>query len=195
MTVELAMHVERTALGPLLLTPAIHRDTRGFFVETFHEPRYRDLGITGPFVQDNHSRSTRGTIRGLHWQVGAPLAKLVRVIEGEIFDVAVDIRSGSPTFGRWVSVTLSADNFKQFYVPVGFAHGFCVVSDAAQVEYKCTAVYSQADERGLMWNDPELGIPWPTTDPILSPRDTRHPGLSDLRRILEAEQGERSVRS
>ena len=165
--------------GVLVIEPDVHRDARGFFVEAFHAGRYRDLGIDGPFVQDNHSRSLGGTIRGLHLQVGRPQAKLVRVIEGTVYDVAVDVRRGSPTFGRWVAVTLSADNFKQCYVPAGFAHGFGVLSEAAQVEYKCTDYYDPATEIGIAWNDSSLAIPWPVERPLLSDRDLRHPTLAE----------------
>jgi dTDP-4-dehydrorhamnose 3,5-epimerase len=166
----------------LVVDPAVHHDPRGFFVETYHYPRYRAAGIDVTFVQDNHSRSARGTLRGLHWQVAPhPQAKLIRVLQGEILDVAVDVREASPTFGRWAAVTLSAANFRQLYLPVGFAHGFLVLSDVADVEYKCSDVYDKAAERGLMWNDPDLGIDWPVADPILSPRDRTHPPLAALR--------------
>ena len=166
----------------LIVEPRVFPDDRGFFVETYSAPRYRAAGIDVDFVQDNHSRSVRGTLRGLHWQVAPhPQAKLIRVLAGEILDVAVDIREGSPTFGRWVSVSLSAENFRQLFIPVGFAHGFLVLSDLADIEYKCSDVYDPAAERGLMWNDPEIGIAWPVTDPILSPRDRAHPPLGALR--------------
>jgi dTDP-4-dehydrorhamnose 3,5-epimerase len=166
----------------LVIDPRVFRDDRGFFVETYHAPRYRASGIETTFVQDNHSRSVRGTLRGLHWQV-APRAqaKLIRVLDGEILDVAVDIRDGSPTFGRWVAVTLSADNFRQLFIPVGFAHGFLVTSASADIEYKCSDVYDPAAERGLMWNDPAIGIDWGLADPILSARDRTHPPLGALR--------------
>jgi dTDP-4-dehydrorhamnose 3,5-epimerase len=168
----------------LVVEPRIFRDERGFFVETYHGPRYRDAGIDVAFVQDNHSRSTRGTLRGLHWQVAPHAqAKLIRVLAGEILDVAVDIREESPTCGRWTAVTLSADNFRQLFIPVGFAHGFLVLSDVADVEYKCSDVYDPASERGLMWNDPTLGIAWPTADPILSPRDQAHPPFAAALRV------------
>jgi dTDP-4-dehydrorhamnose 3,5-epimerase len=169
----------------LLIEPAAHRDGRGFFLESYHEPRYRAAGIDVAFVQDNQSRSARGTLRGLHWQTAPhPQAKLVRVLWGEIFDVAVDVRPGSPTFGRWVGATLSGENFLQMYVPVGFAHGFCVTSEAADVAYKCSDVYDPGSERGLAWNDPALAIDWPIADPILSHRDQAHPTLDELRRLL-----------
>lgn len=166
--------------GVLVIEPVVHRDGRGFFVETFHADRYRARGIAGPFVQDNHSRSTVGTLRGLHLQMERPQGKLIHVIEGEVFDVAVDVRRGSPTFGRWVSVRLSSDNFTQVYVPPGFAHGFCVLSPVAQVEYKCTEVYNPASEIGIAWNDPAIAIDWPAREPQLSPRDSRHPTLAEL---------------
>ena len=168
----------------LVVEPDVHADGRGFFLETYHADRYRAHGIVGPFVQDNHSRSGRDTLRGLHLQRARPQGKLVRVIEGEIYDVAVDARRGSPTFGRFVAVTLSADNFRQCYVPPGFAHGFCVVTATAQVEYKCTDVYDPASEIGIAWNDPALAIPWPVREPLLSPRDARHPTMAELGDLL-----------
>lgn len=175
------MRIIETALeGVVVIEPRVITDARGFFLETYHAPRYAAAGIPGPFVQDNHSRSVHGTLRGLHWQWRRPQGKLVRVIEGAIFDVAVDIRPDSPTFGRWVGVELSAENFRQCYIPPGFAHGFCVLSDAAQVEYKCTDLYDPHDEGGLIWNDPDVGIAWPVSEPILSPRDLRHPTLREL---------------
>jgi dTDP-4-dehydrorhamnose 3,5-epimerase len=164
----------------LIIEPHVHHDGRGFFLETYHADRYREHGILGPFAQDNHSRSVGGTLRGLHLQLQRPQGKLIHVIEGEIFDVAVDVRRGSPTFGRWVGVTLSAENFKQCYVPPGFAHGFCVVSAVAQVEYKCTDLYDPASEIGIAWNDPSIGIQWPVGEPLLSDRDRRHPTLAEL---------------
>jgi dTDP-4-dehydrorhamnose 3,5-epimerase len=164
----------------LILEPDVHTDGRGFFLETYHADRYREHGIPGPFVQDNHSRSLAGTLRGLHLQLRRPQGKLIRVIEGEIFDVAVDVRRGSPTFGRWVSVALTAGNFKQVYIPPGFAHGFCVISPVAQVEYKTTDVYDPSSELGVAWNDPALAIAWPVTQPLLSPRDSNHPTLAAL---------------
>jgi dTDP-4-dehydrorhamnose 3,5-epimerase len=166
--------------GVIVIEPDVFRDPRGFFLETYHADKYRSFGIEGPFLQDNHSRSVARTIRGLHMQLRPLQGKLIRVIEGEIFDVAVDLRRGSPTFARWVGVTISADNFKQCYVPPGFAHGFCVTSAIAQVEYKCTDLYDAAGEIGLAWNDPALGIAWPVDDPLLSDRDRRHPPLDRL---------------
>ena len=172
------MEVHATALpGVLIIEPRVFRDGRGFFVETYHERRYMEAGIALPFVQDNHSRSRAHTLRGLHFQRQRPQGKLVRVIEGEVIDVAADVNPASPTYGQWVSVSLSDENFRQIYVPPGYAHGFCVVSEIAQVEYKCTDFYDPADEGGVMWNDPVLGIEWPTTTPLLSERDQRHPPL------------------
>ena len=166
--------------GVVIIEPDVHRDGRGFLVETFHADRYRRHGIGGPFVQDNHSRSTGGTLRGLHLQHPHAQGKLIRVIAGVIFDVAVDVRRGSPTFGRWVGVTLSAENFRQCYVPAGFAHGFCVVGEIAEVIYKSTDVYDPASEVGIAWNDPSLAIDWPVREPSLSPRDRANPILADV---------------
>ena len=172
--------------GVVVIEPEVHADGRGFFLETYHAERYQQHGIPGPFVQDNHSRSTAGTVRGLHLQLRRPQGKLIRVIEGEVYDVAVDVRRGSPSFGRWVAVTLTSDNFRQCYVPPGFAHGFCVVSPTAQVEYKCTDLYDPASEIGIAWDDPALAIPWPAKQPLLSPRDAHHPTLAELRDRLPA---------
>jgi dTDP-4-dehydrorhamnose 3,5-epimerase len=166
--------------GVIVVEPDVHRDSRGYFVETYNAQKYKAGGIEGPFVQDNHSRSMAGTLRGLHLQLRHPQGKLIRVIEGEIYDVAVDVRRGSPSFGRWVGVRLSADNFKQCYVPPGFAHGFAVVSPIAQVEYKCTDLYHPADEVGIAWNDPALAISWPVGQPFLSERDRRNPILAEV---------------
>jgi dTDP-4-dehydrorhamnose 3,5-epimerase len=166
--------------GVVIIEPDVHRDGRGFLVETFHADRYRRHGIGGPFVQDNHSRSTGGTLRGLHLQHPHAQGKLIRVIAGVIFDVAVDVRRGSPTFGRWVGVTLSAENFRQCYVPAGFAHGFCVVGEIAEVIYKSTDVYDPASEIGIAWNDPSLAIDWPILTPTLSARDRANPILADI---------------
>jgi dTDP-4-dehydrorhamnose 3,5-epimerase len=170
--------------GVIVVEPDIHRDGRGFFLETYHAEKYRSGGIDGRFVQDNHSQSVAGTLRGLHLQLRHPQGKLIRVIEGEIFDVAVDVRRGSPTFGRWVGVAISADNHRQCYVPPGFAHGFSVVSPMAQVEYKCTEFYDPASEIGVAWNDPALAIAWPDGEPVLSDRDRQHPMLAELLDVL-----------
>lgn len=166
--------------GVMLIEPDVYRDKRGFFLETYHVGKYRAAGINGIFVQDNHSHSVRGTVRGLHAQRHRPQGKLVRVLRGEIFDVAVDIRRGSPTFRRWVGVRLSADNFRQIYVPPGFAHGFCALSEIADVEYKCTEPYDPADEFGVLWNDPELGISWPVREPLLSEKDRTASRLAEM---------------
>ena len=176
------MRVIPTAIGGVVIVePAVHADARGHFVETFHARVYSTAGLPTEFVQDNESLSRRHVLRGLHLQLRRPQGKLVRVVRGEVWDVAVDVRSGSPTFGRWVAVPLSADNFRQLFIPVGFAHGFLVVSASADIEYKCSDVYDPAAERGLMWNDPAIGIDWPIADPILSPRDRSHPHLGALR--------------
>ena len=165
----------------VVIDPDVYRDGRGFFIEAYHADKYRAGGITAVFVQDNHSQSVQDTVRGLHMQVRKPQAKLIRVVEGEIFDVAVDVRRGSPTFGRWVSVRLSAENFRQCYVPVGFAHGFCVLTPVAQVEYKATDIYDPEGEVNIAWDDPALAIVWPVTgDAILSERDRRNPVLADV---------------
>jgi dTDP-4-dehydrorhamnose 3,5-epimerase len=164
--------------------PVVHRDERGFFLETYNQQRYAAAGIHATFVQDNHSRSGRGTLRGLHMQVRAQQAKLVRVIAGAIFDVAVDVRVGSPTFGQWFGAELTADNFLQVFVPEGFAHGFAVVSDVAEVEYKCSALYDAADEIAIRFDDPAIGIVWPVTAPTLSRRDAQAVSLADLTRRL-----------
>jgi dTDP-4-dehydrorhamnose 3,5-epimerase len=186
----------RTELaGVLVIDPDVHHDPRGFFLETYHAEKYRAGGIDGPFVQDNHSRSVRGTLRGLHLQLGAPQGKLIRVIEGEIFDVAVDVRRGSPTFGKWVAVVLSASNFKQCYVPPGFAHGFCVTSTDAQVEYKCTDLYDPDSEIGIPWNDPTIGISWPIAEPLLSDRDQGHLPLQKILAQLPAWRGDATGQS
>jgi len=155
----------------ILVEPDVHRDERGFFLETYHSLKYAGGGIDAVFVQDCHSRSLRDTLRGLHAQRSEPQGKLVRAVEGEIYDVAVDIRQGSPSFGRFAAARLSAESFRQLWIPPGFAHGFCVTSEVAQVEYKCTRHYAPGDEIVLAWNDPEVGIPWPCRQPLLSARD------------------------
>ena len=176
--------IETTLAGVRLLEPTVFRDDRGLFLETFRADRFAAAGIPDNFVQDNHSRSLRGTLRGLHWQWRKPQAKLVRVVNGSIFDVVVDVRRGSPTFGRWLGFEMSADRFTQLYVPVGFAHGFCVTSEVADVEYKCSDVYDPQGEAGLIWNDPAVGVDWPIETPLLSPKDAAHgrltPDRSDL---------------
>jgi dTDP-4-dehydrorhamnose 3,5-epimerase len=175
------MKVLQTELpGVVIIEPDVYRDQRGFFLESYHLQKYREGGIPLSFVQDNHSHSVRGTIRGLHAQRTRQQGKLLRVIEGEIFDVAVDIRKGSPTFGQWIGINLSSENFLQCYVPPGFAHGFAVLSPSAQLEYKCTDYYAPTDEIGVLWNDPEIGIAWPVKNPILSAKDLAAPRLRDL---------------
>lgn len=175
------MHfIETDIPGVVLVEPRVFRDERGFFLETHHAEKFRAGGIDLTFVQDNHSKSVRGTLRGLHGQHRRPQGKLVRVIAGEIFDVAVDIRPDSPTFGKWVGATLSAENFKQMYVPPGLLHGFCVMSDTAEVLYKCTDLYDPTDEIGAAWDDPAIAIAWPIADPILSEKDKRLPRLAQL---------------
>lgn len=173
------MKVERTPLpGVLVIEPEVFRDARGLFFETYNQPRYDAAGVPTTFVQDNHSRSVEGTLRGLHYQLRRPQAKLVRVLRGEIWDVVVDIRAGSPTFGRWTAVELSADNFRQLFVPPGFAHGFCIPTGEAEVEYKCSDVYVPDDQHGVAWNDASLALPWPVRHPLLSRQDAAFPPLS-----------------
>jgi dTDP-4-dehydrorhamnose 3,5-epimerase len=173
--------------GVVLIEPAVFRDRRGYFLETYHQGKFREQGIAQPFVQDNHSFSAvRGTLRGMHAQLRQPQGKLVRAILGEIFDVVVDLRPASPTFGRWLGETLSGDNFRQLYVPPGFAHGFCVISETAHVQYKCTELYDPADEIGLVWDDPDVGIEWPVDAPTLNDRDRAWPRLAELLPRLEA---------
>ncbi len=186
------MEVRETSLpGVVVLEPKVHRDPRGYFVETFRADRYAAAGLPGEFVQDNESSSTRGTVRGLHAQLRRPQGKLVRAITGEIFDVVVDIRPGSPTFRRWFSVRLSGENFRQIYVPPGFAHGICVLSERAQIAYKCTDFYDPADELRLLWNDPAIAIAWPIANPILSEKDAAARPLSAwMERLPRYEAGE-----
>jgi dTDP-4-dehydrorhamnose 3,5-epimerase len=164
----------------------VFRDARGFFLESFHAGKFAAGGIRASFVQDNHSLSSRGTLRGLHAQARFPQAKLVRCTEGSVFDVAVDVRRGSPTFGRWVGFELSADNFRQLFIPEGFLHGFCATSERAQLQYKCAEIYHPEDELGVVWNDPEIGIRWPIAAPLLSDKDRALPRLRDVRERLPA---------
>jgi len=168
--------------GCVIIEPRVFGDERGFFLETFQAVRYKEeAGIDLPFVQDNHSRSARGVLRGLHFQETKPQGKLVRVVRGEVYDVAVDIRKGSATFGEWEGVILSEDNKKQFWVPPGFAHGFVVLSATADFEYKCTDYYDPSDEGSILWSDPDLDIPWPIANPVLSTKDESAKRLVDLR--------------
>ena len=178
------MNVIKTKLKDcFIIEPKVFGDDRGFFLETFQENRYSDLvGINLPFVQDNHSRSSKGVLRGLHFQKTKPQGKLVRVVRGKVYDVAVDIRSSSPTFGQWEAVILSEENKTQFWVPPGFAHGFIVLSEIADFEYKCTDYFDSFDEGSLLWNDPDLNIPWPIDNPTLSEKDKNAPPLADLKK-------------
>lgn len=169
--------------GVLIIEPVIHGDSRGFFLETWRDDEYHALGIAESFVQDNHSRSSKSVLRGLHLQRKRPQGKLVRVARGSVFDVAVDINPGSPTFMKWVGIELSDENLRQFYVPPGYAHGFCVLSDVADFLYKCTAYYDRADEVGVRWDDPEIAVDWPFKQPLLSDRDKALPLLKDYLRI------------
>ena len=171
--------IERELPGIIVVEPDVFHDDRGFFLETYHEVKYATNGINTRFVQDNHSRSRRGTLRGLHAQRTRPQGKLVRALAGTIFDVVVDIRRGSPTYLKWLSVELSADNFRQIYIPVGYAHGICVLSDFAEIEYKCTDFYDPADELRILWNDPQIAIAWPIANPVLSLSDRNASSLAE----------------
>ena len=171
--------------GLCVITPTVHGDSRGYFMETYNQKDMEEAGLTMQFVQDNQSSSTKGVLRGLHFQINFPQDKLVRVVNGEVFDVAVDLRKGSKTFGKWYGVVLSAENKKQFFIPKDFAHGFIVLSDEAEFCYKVTDFYHPNDEGGLMWNDPEIGVEWPMPegmtekDLILSDKDKVHPSFSE----------------
>jgi dTDP-4-dehydrorhamnose 3,5-epimerase len=178
------MNVVKTKLHDcVIIEPKVFGDERGFFLETFQAERYADLaGIALPFVQDNHSRSSKAVLRGLHFQKTKPQGKLVRVVRGKVYDVAVDLRQDSPTFGQWEAVILSEENKRQFWVPPGFAHGFVVLSDTADFEYKCTNYYSPSDEGSILWNDPDLDIPWPIDSPKLSDKDASAEKLVDFKR-------------
>ena len=170
--------------GVLVLEPRIFKDERGFFLETFNGGELEDTPVGATFVQSNHSRSTRGVLRGLHYQLSNPQGKLVHVARGSIFDVAVDIRRGSPSFGKWTGIELNDDNLLSLWIPPGFAHGFCVLSDVADVIYKCTTLYDPSDDHGVAWDDASIGIEWPAVDPIISSKDTRWEGLSESRADL-----------
>jgi dTDP-4-dehydrorhamnose 3,5-epimerase len=174
--------VERTALPEVLVVePRVFRDERGFLYESFNSEvfaRHQDEGLPSSFVQHNHSRSTEGVLRGLHYQLHRPQGKLVTCVRGAIFDVAVDIRVGSSTFGRWIGVVLDGDSPRYLWIPPGFAHGFCTLSPVADVLYHCTALYAPEDEHGVLWSDESIGISWPVRDPILSPKDQRYGGLA-----------------
>lgn len=166
--------------GVLIIEPDVFKDNRGFFLETYQKKRYAAAGINSDFIQDNLSYSVRGTLRGLHYQLPNAQAKMVQVLKGEIYDVAVDIRRGSPSFGQWIGVHLSDDNKRQLFIPEGFAHGFCVLSETALFIYKCSDYYTPESEKGILWSDPELDINWPVNDPILSEKDGRYICLSKV---------------
>lgn len=180
------MNVIKTKLeGVLVIEPRVFGDERGFFYETFHAKRYKDAGIKEEFVQDNRSRSAGGVLRGLHFQKTKPQGKLVTVTQGEVFDVAVDLRFGSATFGQYESIVLTGENKIQFYIPPGFAHGFCVLSDSADFQYKCTDFYDPSDEGGLIWSDSIVNIDWPIKDPILSEKDKILPSLEQITKNIK----------
>ena len=166
------------------LQPKVFRDARGFFLETYHQQRFADFGITDLFVQDNHSRSAKGTLRGLHYQLRHTQAKLCRVVEGEALDVAVDIRLGSPNFGKWASVLLSAERHNEIFIPKGFAHGFVALTDTVQFLYKCSDIYDPTSEQGIIWNDPALNISWGVSDPLISEKDAKYRTLAEMPREL-----------
>jgi dTDP-4-dehydrorhamnose 3,5-epimerase len=179
------MEIGQTSIPEVIvLAPPVFTDSRGYFLETYQQQKYAELGIPKPFVQDNQSHSTKHVLRGLHFQLRHPQGKLVRVTQGTVFDVAVDIRRNSPTFGKWHGEILSAENRKQMYIPENFAHGFCVLSDSAEFLYKCTDFYIPGDEAGLIWNDPQIGIGWPIQEPILSAKDAVLPGWADVLDLL-----------
>ncbi|MDP6531093.1 MAG: dTDP-4-dehydrorhamnose 3,5-epimerase [Arenicellales bacterium] len=171
---------ETPLAGVVIVKPRVFEDERGFFMESFNADDFAQAGLPTVFVQDNHSRSSRGVLRGLHYQYPGWQGKLVRVLAGEIFDVVVDIRQQSATFGQWFGITLSAVNHEQLYVPPGYAHGFCVLSEVSEMAYKCTALYQSAADACVLWNDPQIGIDWPIADPILSAKDAAAPRLAEL---------------
>lgn len=174
----MCMHVETRALGEVVvLVPEALHDDRGFFLESFRADQFRSLGLPHEFLQDNHSRSARGVLRGLHFQYDAPMGKLMRVTVGCAYLVAVDVRPGSPTLGQWFGIEASAENRRQVWAPAGFARGFCVLSEVAEVQYKCTAIYNQQGESAVRWDDPALGIPWPVAEVKLSAKDRQAPTL------------------
>jgi len=166
--------------GVKIIEPRVFQDNRGFFLESYNRSEYSKYGIDQDFVQDNHSKSVKNTLRGLHYQINPGQDKIVRVIAGEVFDVVVDIRRNSPTYGQWEGFILSAENKLLIYVPKGFAHGFCVLSDSAEFVYKCSEYWSPKDERGIVWNDPDINVRWPLTDPILSAKDLKNLPLKEL---------------
>ena len=168
----------------IVVQPDVFQDQRGFFIESYNARKYEEGGIKVRFIQDNHSSSCRGTLRGLHAQNRRPQSKLLRVVKGEVFDVAVDVRRGSPTFKKWVGVRLSAENFRQIFIPSGFLHGFCVLSEEAEIEYKCDEFYDPGGEIGVRWDDPSIGVEWPVQNPILSERDRTAPRLEEIMDLL-----------
>jgi len=175
----MSIKISRTEIPEVLIVePEVFEDSRGFFLESFHQQKYSGKGINKTFVQDNHSRSSKNTLRGLHYQLNTPQAKLVYAVTGKIFDVAADIRKGSPTFGKWVGIVLSDENRFQLYIPEGFAHGICVLSETADVTYKCSALYSPETDSGVNWSDPCLNINWPVFSPLLSDKDKNLPNLT-----------------
>lgn len=186
---KLPRFISQAIPGVLLIEPRVHRDERGFFFESYNSAAWKDAGIKDDLGQDNHSFSTAGVLRGLHAQVERPQAKLVRVIEGEIYDVAVDIRPGSPSFGKWVAAVLSAENFHQLYIPPGFAHGFCVQSSRAQVIYKVSGSWDPADEITIAWDDPQLAIDWPVEKPVVSEKDRCGVSLAEANDRLSPSDG------
>jgi len=172
--------IETKLCGVLIIEPEIFGDSRGFFKETFQANRYRETGILYDFVQDNYSRSRKGVLRGLHFQITRPQGKLVSCSQGAVYDVVVDVNTASATFGQYVGVKLTADNHRQFWVPPGYAHGFCVLTDTADFQYKCTDYYDPSDEGGIIWNDPDVAIEWPIDQPLLSNKDAKLPTLREL---------------
>jgi dTDP-4-dehydrorhamnose 3,5-epimerase len=172
--------METRLAGVRIVRPVVFEDARGFFLESYNQDKFAELGIMDHFVQDNHSRSIKGVLRGLHYQLRHPQAKLCRVIEGKVMDVVVDIQQGSPHFGNWISVELSAENRHQLFVPKGFAHGFLVLSEVAQFLYKCSDFYDSTDEAGVVWNDPDLNITWGIDDPVLSAKDREYKRLKEI---------------
>jgi len=175
----MANFIETSLPGVIIIEPKVFKDARGLFFEMYRENEYQEAGITGSFVQENHSHSTKGVLRGLHYQLKHPQGKLFTVLRGELFDVVVDIRVGSPTFGRSMTVLLSADNHRQLYIPPGYAHGCCAISDVVDLVYKATDYYQPTDEYGIAWNDPILAIDWPVASPLLSPKDASYVYLQD----------------
>lgn len=179
----------------VVLVPEVFRDPRGFFAETFRVDQFKQLGLPTEFVQDNHSRSVRGVVRGLHFQWQPPMGKLMRVTVGSAFLVAVDIRRGSPTLGQWVGVEASADNMRMVWAPAGFARGFCALSDVTEIQYKCTGIYNNKAESAILWNDPEIGIKWPLTDVTVSEKDRNARTLADWLSAAESKNFQYSVES